>query len=100
MQKIVEIQNIPYFLPVVYIPVVIKITNINLHTEVSMTHNGIYVHIITSILAINRKQGHVVSKGARDGFNLASKLICLHDECHISLRDTDVMSVLKIPWRK
>ena len=41
----------------------------------------------------------MVSKGARDGFNLASKLICLHDECHISL-DTDVMSVLKIPWRK
>ena len=83
-----------------YIPVVIKITNINLHREVSMTHNGKYVHIITSIWAINSKQGHVVSKGTRDGFDLASKLICLHDECHISLGDTDVMSVLKIPWRK
>ena len=42
----------------------------------------------------------MVSKGARDGFDLGSKLICLHDECHISLGDTDVMSVLKIPWRK
>ena len=34
---------------------------------VSMTHSGIYGHIITSIWAISRKQCHVVSKGARDG---------------------------------
>ena len=33
-------------------------------------------------------------------FDLASKLVWLHDECHTSLVDTDVMSVLKIPWRK
>ena len=33
-----------------YIPMVIKITNINLHTEVvDMTHNEIYVHVITFI---------------------------------------------------
>ena len=28
-----------------YIPMIIKITNISKHMEVSMTHNGIYVHI-------------------------------------------------------
>ena len=49
-----------------YIPVVIKITNINLHTEVSMTHNGnicAYYYIYLSNKQKNRVMWLVMVQG-------------------------------------